>query len=246
MRVIRYGADHATNLPVSGEGAALVAGALLKRGATPASYNGMLILADGASAIPDHIGILKEAHAAADDTLIAGTVFTTRKVELTIPYRVVRAEYDQATAATVACTQAVSTTTLTLASLEDDIDAAFLYVAAGTGAGQTNYLTASAAGSCTLKAAFTTDLDTSSYIVKILPRFHKLLAFNSAATKLASQAAAGAVKGFVIDTIIEIDGHEKQMSPVRHAALTGLAASGRSTKIWADICITDSGPYPVA
>lgn len=223
----------------------MVAGALLKRGLT--SYLGSLVLAGGASAIPDSIGILKEAHATADDTLLDGTVFTVKKVELTIPYRVVRCEYDQATASTVACTQAVTTTTLTLTSLEDNIDAAFLYVAAGTGAGQTNYLTASAAGSCTLKAAFGTSLDTDSYLVKILPRFHKLLGFNTAGTKLVSAAAAGAVKGFVIDSFYETAfTGEIQLNPVKHAALTGLNATGRNTKFWADICITDSGPYPVA
>lgn len=245
MRVIRYGADFSTKLPVSGAGSAIVAGALLKKGLT--TYLGSLVVAGGASAIPDSVGILKEAHATALDTLLDGTVFTVRKVELTIPFRVVRCEYSQATADTILCTQAVTTTTMTVTSLEDDIDTAFFYTTAGTGAGQTNYLAAAASGSCTLKAAFGTSLSTDTYFVKILPRFHKLLSFNSAGTKLASQAAAGAVKGFVIDSLFSSAFRgEVQLDPTKHAALTGLNATGRNTQFWADVCITDSGPYPVA
>jgi hypothetical protein len=49
MRIINYGPDNVTNLPVSGGGSALVAGALLKPGPTPATNNGTLVLASGNS-----------------------------------------------------------------------------------------------------------------------------------------------------------------------------------------------------
>ena len=70
MRVINYGPDNQTNLPVSGGGTALVKGALLARGATPGTNNGTLVLASGTGANPDTIGILQEAHPTAADTLV--------------------------------------------------------------------------------------------------------------------------------------------------------------------------------
>lgn len=244
MRVINYGPENQTNLPVSGGGSAISSGALLKRGATPASDNGMLIPATGSSATPDIIGILRGPHATADDTLINGTVFTTKPVDILVPYRIVRAEYSVASGDLITCTQAVTTTTMTVTSLEDDIDSAFLYVVSGTGAGQLVYLTASASGSCTLKAAFGTSLDTTSKFIKILPRFHQLGSWTSDGTKLSSQAAAGATKIIVIDSFIVRNGHEQQLNPVVHSGLTGLNSLA-SLKFEANIAIRDTIPYSV-
>lgn len=242
MRVVKYSPDNVTNLPVGG--GAIASGALLTRGATPGTNNGMLILGSGASAIPDCIGIARQALATADKTLIDGTVFTTRPVQIITPFRIVRIQYSLGTSDDIDATQAVSTTTLTLTSLEDDIDAAFLYVSSGLGAGQTNYLTASAAGSCTLKAAFGTSLDTTSRLIKILPRFHQLAALDSTGTMLTSQAAAGAVKVIVIDSFIERNNKLEQLDPTKHAALTGLS-SLRSIRFWADVAIRDTVPNSV-
>src|SRR3990167_5677385 len=244
MRVINYGPDNKTNLPVSGGGSALVRWALLKRGATPGTNNGTLILATGNGANPDTIGILQEAHPTAEDTLVDGTVFTTRPVDITVPFRIVRVQYSVATANLIAATGAVSTTTITLTSLENDIDAAFLYVVSGTGLGQTNYLTASAAGSATLKAAFGTNLDTTSRIIKILPRFHQFASLTADGTKLSSQDSVGLWPVIVLDTWMIRNGNEQQMSPVDHAALTGLNSLA-SLRFEADIAIRDSIPYSI-
>jgi len=243
-RIVNYGPDAVTHLPVSGGGSALAVGALLKRGATPASMNGHLRLAGGTGGHPDIIGILREAHAVGTDTDVAGTVFTTHPVQMLQPFRVVRIEYSLATADTVVATQAVSTTALTLTNLEDDIDAAFLYVAAGLGIGQTNYLTASAAGSATLKAAFGTSLDTTSRLVKILPRFHPLVALTSDGTKLTSTAAAGATTAMVYDNYIEKNNRITPLNPVRHSALTA-QNGGRGVAFWADVVFRDTMPYTI-
>ena len=232
-------------LPIYGAAADIKLGAFLKRGPTPATDNGMLIKASGASAIPDVIGRIGEGldYSVDGETLIAGTAFVTKLVTLAQPFNVFRVEYDLTSLIT--CTQAVSTTTMTVSSLEDNIDAHFQYVMGGTGIGQTIYAVASASGACTLKAAYGTALDTSSTFIKILPRFHQLLSLNSDGTKIASQAAAGAIKGIVIDTIIErnSDGG-RQMDPTKHAALTGLNGA-RSLRFYADITIRDTIPYSV-
>jgi hypothetical protein len=242
MRISQYAPDVAINLPVSGGGTALVRGALLKRGPTPGTNNGTLVLASTNAANPDTLAILRENHATADDTLVDGTVFKTHPCDIIVPGRIVRIEYSKDAADDIEATQAVSTTTITLASLEDNIDAAFLYVVAGTGIGQTNYLTASAAGSATLKAAFGTSLDTTSRLIKILPRFHQLASLTADGTKLSSQAAAGQWPVIVLDTIIVRNGNEQQMSPVTHAALTGLNGNA-SLRFEADILIRDTMPY---
>lgn len=243
MLVVKYGNDNVTNLPVSGGGSAMVAGALLKPGPTPATNNGFLVLASAnTTASPDVVGILRQAHATADDTTLTGTVFTRKPIQLIVPGRVVRAFYSTTTLVT--CTQAVSTTTLTLTNLEDDIDGSFLYVQGGTGAGQTNYLTAAAAGNCTLKAAFTTSLDTTSTLIKILRRFHRKVGFSSDGTMLASYDVVGVQNATIIDTFIVRNGDTVQMDPTKHAALTGLN-SLRSIRFAADIMLRDSTPYTI-
>lgn len=245
MKIVNYGPDHKLNVPIYGAGASIEKGALVKRGATPATDNGMAVKASGASAIPDILGILTAGlnYASEGETLIDGTKFVVKPVELVNPVRAVRIEYDKSSM--IACTSAVDTATLTLTSLEDNIDAAFLYVAEGTGIGQTNYLVASAAGSATLKAAFGTSLDnTTSKLLKILPRFHQIFSLNSAGTKLASQAAAGAVKGIVLDSFIERNGRLEALDPTKHAALTKLNSLS-SIRFYADVLIRDAIPYSI-
>lgn len=231
-------------VPVYGAGADIKVGAFLMVGATPGTNNGMLIKASGASATPDIIGRLQELHdySVTGDSLIAGTNHVTHPVLLVHPFRIFRLEFDPASVITAS--QAVTTTTITLTSLEDDIDAAFLYVQSGTGAGQTNYLTASASGSATLKAAFGTSLDTTSTIIKVLPKFHDLISLNSDGTALASQAAAGAIKGQVLDTYIERNNRLESLDPTKHAALTGLN-SIRQLRFYADVAIRDTLVYTV-
>lgn len=243
-RIVTYDQSYKMNVPIYGAGANIAKGALVKRGATPATNNGMAIVAGGASAIPDILGVLTTGltYATDGETLIAGTAHVVKPVEPVSPFRCLRLEYDKASQIT--CTQAVSTTTMTVTSLEDNIDAAFLYVSEGLGIGQTNYLTAAAAGSCTLKAAFGTSLDTTSKFLKILPRFHLLGGLNTAGTKLSSQAAAGAVNIVVIDSFIERNGRMEALDPTKHDALTGLSNLS-SVRFWADVLVRDSIPYSI-
>lgn len=243
-RVVTYDQSYKLNVPIYGAGASVAVGALIKRGATPATNNGMGILATGTVANPDILGVLSVGlnYATEGETLIAGTSHVVKPVEPVNPFRAIRIEYDKTSMIT--CTQPVNTTTMTVTSLEDDIDAAFLYVNEGLGIGQTNYLTAAAAGSCTLKAAFTTSLDTTSKFIKILPRFHQLGSLNTAGTKLASQAAAGAIKVIILDSFIERNGRLAPLDPTKHAALTGLNSLS-SLRFYADVLVRDAIPYSV-
>lgn len=243
--VRKYGADQEIEFPVSGGGSAITKGALLKRGATPATMNGHLRPCVDGNANPYTIGVLRENHATALDTDVAGTIFTTRPIDLVYPGRIVRAPFSLASADTIVCTQAVTTTTMTVTSLEDDIDAAFLYVVSGTGAGQTNYLTASASGSCTLKAAFATSLDTTSRFIKILPRFHTLMTLSSDGLSIASAAGAGSMRVLVTDILMERNGELVSLNPTMHDDLTGLNSLA-SLRFWADMIIVEAGPYALS
>lgn len=242
MELRRYSQDQVYNFPVSGNGTDLVAGAVLNRG----TQNGCLRLSSGASTgAADYFAVLREAHTASgNDTTTGGTVFTVRKCELLFPVKVVRAYFSLATTDLITCTSAVTTTSMAVTSLESDITAGFVYVASGTGAGQMNYITASTSGTATLKAAFTTSLDTTSLFVKVLPRFWDVAMLTSDGTKLASQAAAGSQAVMVLDIGMTRDGLEDFLDPTKHSALTGL--SGLSEfKVWADIAFRDTAVYTI-
>lgn len=57
-RIVTYDQSYKMNVPIYGAGANIAKGALVKRGATPATNDGMAIVAGGASAIPDILGVL--------------------------------------------------------------------------------------------------------------------------------------------------------------------------------------------
>jgi len=235
-----------TRMPVYGAAADIERGAFLMAGATAATDGGMLIKASGSSATPDIMGILDELHdySVTGDTNIGGTVFVTHSVSLIAPDRIIRLEYDQTAGSAIVCTEAVNSTTMTVTSIEDNLDGGFVYTVSGTGLGQTNYITADNGAALTLKAAFGTDLDTTTYFIKILPRFHDLISLSTDGTMLASQAAAGAVTGMIFDSHIVYRGvgNEAQLDPTKHAALTGLN-NQKGVKFEADIAIRNSAVY---
>lgn len=240
--------ENVYNLPIYGAGASVAQGAFLKKATVPGTSNGSLNAVAGSNTANSLvIGRLnsKLTFATDGETLLNGTAFVTKGVQIAQQFRIHRLQYSLASADLITCTTTVTTTTQTITSMEDDIDAAFFYVAAGTGIGQTNYATAAAAGASTLKAAYGTSLDTTSKIVKILPRFHSFFSFSTDGTQISSQVAVGASLCTVIDTYIEINGDLKQLNPVKHAALTGLN-SMRSLRFWADITLRDTAPYSLA
>ncbi len=232
-------------LPVNGGAADIKLGAFMKVGATPGTDGGLLIKASGFSATPDILGRINAGldYSVETESLLNGTTWVTKPIQLAHNFGIFRIEYDLTSVIT--CTEATTGTDFNVSSLEADIDGCFIYMVAGDSIGQTNYATAAGSNDLTLKAKFGTDTAIGDTFIKILPRFHDLIGLNSDGTKLGSQAAAGAVKGMVIDTIIErnTDGG-KQMEPTSHAALTGLNGA-RSIRFYADVAIRDTAVYSV-
>jgi len=107
------------------------------------------------------------------------------------PFAIYYAEYSQGTSDDVAITTGSTSTTVTIGSLEDDIDCGWLYFPLASGGAQykLRYISASASGSCTISQAIT--VTTSDTCIKVLPPNHRLVSLTTDAKKLLSQAAAG-------------------------------------------------------
>lgn len=215
------------------------AGALVMRGATDEQDYGMAIV--GAPTYPDAIGVLlEELLSTVTDSTILGTTDNRRKVAVA-PFGSYLTEYSQAAADDVAVTSS-SGTAITVGSLEDDIDGGFIFVNAGSvSQRELRYLTASAAGSATMKSALTTNLTSAESILKILPRFHQLVDLNTAAVSILTAAAAGTGRLTVVENYIKDVGIPMQpLSPVTHGALT-LSSRG---KLYAELTLINHAFFP--
>lgn len=245
MRVINSLKTRLIRLPVYGAGADIAMGNILMPGVTAETNDGVLISATEASNA-DAVGILAELHdySVSGDALVKTIVkpwfapigsaekdYPARLVELFDAHTLVRVDYDLTG---VAATSS-SATTVTIGSLEDNIDTAFLYVAtAGTGTddgvvGMLRFVDTSAAGSCTTSVSLGAgDALGAGLVVKILPLFHRVLPWyvTDVATKpvkVATTAAVGTGRALQLERIITRNGLEEQLDPYTHRNLSGLS-----------------------
>jgi len=157
------------------------------------------------------------------------------------PFAVYLVEYSQAAADDLALTEAWSTTTLTLTNLEDDIDCGWIVGAdASTTSGfkgQVRWISAAAAGSCTLATAPTTaGAITVDTIIKVQPVNMRTTNLNAGATGFLSHAAIGdGVSLGIIENYIEAE--SVSLAPLRRAVHNGLDLS--SVRIWSDVVMLD-------
>lgn len=203
-------------VPIYGAGADISQGALIMLGATADTDLGLAI--KGASAATNSIGCLVGLHdySVVGDSLVAGTSWVYADVELNDQYTPLWVEYDKTDTMAVAST---SGTTVTVTSLEDNIDTSWLYAVSGTGAGKLAFLTASASGSATSKTA--TSWDSTTTLIKILRFGHGLAKLNTAATAIGTDAAAGSWTVCVLETYFQADGYPLQLlDPTKHDNLT--------------------------
>lgn len=195
-------------------------GAVIMPGVTADTDLGFFIAGTGAAA--DAVGFLtgKYTYAATNRALVDGTQYVEVEVEVNDQYTPTWCEYDQADTMAVAST---SGTTVTVTSLEDNIDTSWLYAVAGTGIGKLSFLTASASGSATAKTA--TGWDSSTTLIKILRLGHQLAKLNSAGTKIGTDAGAGSWTVAILENWFEAQGYPLQrLNPMKHDNLTLTAA----------------------
>lgn len=234
MRVVK-GPSRLEKFPIDGGGSDIVDGALVMIGATPGTNQGALIKATGAA--QNAVGILVGIHdfSVVGDTTPENTnaqVFG--EVEIISPDCSIAAEYDQTD--TITAATGSSGTTLTTASLENNIDGGWIYVVSGDAAGQLHYITASASGSCTLGSTPSTAIGASDEYVKVYPAFFPTtllgsselgLKLNTNADKLGSDAANATTSGLqakIWYNEIRYAGSKgwERLEPNKHDGLTGL------------------------
>lgn len=212
------------DIPFYGNGAAIIQGAGVMRGATPGTNQGFAILATGACT--DFWGVAQELHAlvaAGADTKQDGTAYVSRKAIIN-PFAVWRAQYDAADNMAVAST---STTTVTVTSLEDDIDGGWLLGNDGV----LQYLVASAAGSATSKTS--SGWTSANTLIKVLPVNHQLGKLTATGEQIGTDAAVGTATITVIENWIQARGLPLQrLDPTKHSGLTLTSAKVFSSIIF--------------
>jgi hypothetical protein len=240
MRLSKKEAVFKMKWPVYSGAAAIKKGAMLMPGVTADTDMGLLIAATTTGL--GSVGFLDKAIAAADtDSSVLGTGWNLQDVELLKPYYVTDAEYDQSTTMAVASN---SSTTLTITSLENNIDTSWVYATTGTKAGYLSFLVSSAAGSATQKTAMGFSTDTT--LIKILRLFHRVAYLNATFDKLGTQAAVGTWTTRILQNKMKVNGDWKYLNPVYHDATqvvpfnTANTASLIPVKFYAEVAVLSS------
>jgi len=163
------------------------------------------------------------------------------------PFAIYLTEYNQSAANDVALTESWSTTTLTLTSLEDNIDGGWILGAAASAtakfAGQLRYIDTSASGSCTVTSAPTVAGGTNDTIVKIVPVHQRVVSLSSDGLYIASTAAAGDEAATVVENYISAK--DRPLEPLKAGAhaYSGTTATaldlGTGAKAYADLFLHD-------
>ena len=205
-------------VPLYGAAADIADGALIMPGVTAETDLGLFIVGTNTAAGVDALGVLQGLHdySVVGDSATAGTSWVFGDVELCDQYQPVWIEYDQSDTAAVAST---SSTTVTITSLEDNIDTSYLVKTDGAGTCHTAYLTASASGSASSKTA--TGWAAADTVIKVLRLGHQVAKLNTAADKIGTDAAAGTWTVFVLENWFEAAGYPlQQLDPTKHDNLS--------------------------
>ncbi|MFA5234526.1 MAG: hypothetical protein WC390_09020 [Sulfurimonas sp.] len=184
----------------------------------------------------DALGIVNEDFSTAasiDNTPVEGSKFLKAIIN---PFAIYLCEYSQGTSDDVAITTGGVSTSVTITSIEDDIDAGWIYfpLAVGGAAGKLRLITAATTNTLTVDSAITTT--TSDTIIKILPLFHATTNLTTDAKKLHSQAAIGeGVSLRVVENYIEADGIPFKALRYADKGKNGLTG----VRIYADLVMLD-------
>lgn len=203
--------------PLYGGAADIADGAVIMPGTSAGTNLGLFVVGSGACA--DALGILRGLHdySAVGDSNVDGSSWVFGQVELFDQYKVVEMEYDQSDTAAVASN---SGTTLTVTSLEDNIDTSWIFNVTKNGsAANLSFLTASASGSATQKTAM--GWEANDTVIKILRLGHQLAKINTAADKIGTDAGAGSWTVCILENSFEADGWPRTiLNPTIHDNLT--------------------------
>jgi len=218
--------------------------ALLMPGVTAETDLGCAILATNSAAAADAIGMTDYTFDVSEEgstTVTTGATWPTATIKPCFEATLLRVEMDQADTAALA--GAESSKTITITSLEDNIDTSWLYCVGGTGIGQLRYVGTSASGSCDISDAGSPEWDTGDTVIKIPRIFHQVVKLNSAGTKIGTDAGAGSWTVVVMRTWLSRNANLEQLYPPTHKTLSGLNATAMSTKFYVDLCARNTAAY---
>lgn len=235
MRVVSGGAPVLIQVPIL-TSVDIAQGAGIMLGATADTDLGLAIVATGSGT--DFLGTAtgKWVYATSSTSALTGATWAFIEIELVDRYAPVWVEYDQTDTMAVAST---SGTTVTVTSLEDNIDESWFYAVSGTGAGKLAFLTASASGSATSKTA--TGWDSTTVLIKILRFGHPIAKLNTAANKIGTDAAAGSWTICVVETWFEAQGYPlTRLDPTKHDNLTLTGA-----RFYANVLIRNTAGHTI-
>lgn len=245
MRVKRTEECQQYYWPVKHSATAINDGALLMPGVTAETDDGVLIVSDGAGV--DAIGAAIGAIATTEDNtdVTDGNPWLLWPVAPVFSGVVLEIDYDTGDTMAVA---SYSAPTLTITSLENNIDTGWIYIVSGTGAGQLGFIDVSGSGSCAVATNFTTAPDSTSTCIKILPLFHQLAKLTTTADEIGTDAAVGSWTLLVLQNWMStVDYGAVFLRPDTgyHQNLQNLNATGRGTRFYADVCARNAGSQTV-
>jgi len=243
MEIIRRVSDQQYEMPVYTTGD-INDGASLMPGVTAETDLGTLILASGAGA--DMVGAIPggfDVSELGSATVTTGLTWPTRTIKPAFEAILVRAEVDKSD--TMALAGDESSKTITITSLENNIDTSYLYCVSGTGIGQLRFVGTSASGSCDIAVAGSPEWDTGDTCIKIPRLFHQLVKLNATSDKIGTDAAAGSLTVCVMNTWIERNARKEILYPPAHRSLSGLNASGIDVRFFVDMCMRNTAPYTI-
>ncbi len=244
-------------------GANLFPGTLLKPGATQATNAGVLITAGAGASNIYPIGVLSSLFnfANSGDAKVDGTVdwfaeggtlasgattFPSSSVELAAPVNILSFDYDQTSTMAVA---SFTGQTITVTSLETDLDTGYVYATGGTGVGQLMFIASQGSGTAVLANAPSVAPDSTTTLIKILPLFHNLMFLSGGnstqGTMAGTQAAAGSQRAVVLENYMIQNGLALPLNPLANGNMTGLNSLTQLV-FRAHVALQDSIFYPIA
>ncbi len=226
-----------TEVPILAASTLIPAGAALIRGVTGGTNKGYGIV--GVSPFTDFIGVTEEPYKVADTQSVQSTGVTKFRKVCVNPFAVYRAEFSQATGDTL--TGATSATTVYSLTSIEDINGGFIYVVSGQAKGQLQYIVSQSSGVLNTLTALSPVVALGDYIIKIFPRFHKLVDLTTDATKIGGTGGSGAAAGSGVMTVLDIYIQAdtipfQKLDPALHSGLTGLDT--KNPRFFADIIFT--------
>lgn len=239
MKVVHDYAEGLIRLPIY-KATALTRGQGLIWG-VDASGTSTCVLIDMANKAADVFAILEEAPAL-QATNVNTPVIYQALVSLVVNSRVHKVYYDMTVATALAVTSSTSTV-LTAATMDDNLDASWVYIVSGTGAGQLRFIKAADTTTLTVNTAWTTTPDSTSKMIIIrnvgIPTGGTI--FNTTFDKfLSALDNTTAQKCIVLKNFCEGPFGVQEMDITRNSFLEADGLSNRGVRFFSHIIFFDT------